>query len=211
MLRFAPDGAFVKSWRGADSGFYGPRDIALGPNKLLYIVDQGRARIVRYDPETEDSTTWGIAGAGEGEFRDATGISVGGGFVFVADPGNGRVQVFDLDGKFIKQWPVPQWEKTGGFSPDVAFDPDTKLVYVSNGSTKEVLVFDMDGTFVDTLKPEAPSEFNNPSSLAISKTPKGKRMHVLNTGSDIIATGDPSVSIMDLGSKTAAKPKASGK
>ena len=58
-----------------EGGFYGPRDIAFGPNKQLYVIDQGLTRIAKFDPATESFTVWGSSGAGEGQFNEATNMS----------------------------------------------------------------------------------------------------------------------------------------
>ncbi len=52
-------------------------------------------------------TAWGGKGDGPGQFNDPTGIAVAGGEVFVADARNGRIQVFDLDGNFKRQFGSP--------------------------------------------------------------------------------------------------------
>src|SRR5204863_4929190 len=75
FLKYNPEGVFVKEYNGPDTGFYGPRDLVIGTNNQIYIVDQGRTRIARFQPASEDfSYIWGVSGTGEGEFRDATGI-----------------------------------------------------------------------------------------------------------------------------------------
>ena len=47
---------------------------------------------------------WGEKGTGPGQFNDPTGIAIAGDEVFVADSRNGRIQVFDLKGKFLRQF-----------------------------------------------------------------------------------------------------------
>lgn len=183
LIKFNADGNFEKQWSGPEPGFYGPRDVAIGPNKQLYILDQGRSRVVRLDPESENFTQWGQKGTGEGEFDDPTGLAVGGDRVFVTDAANNRIQVFDLDGKFIRQWDVPEWSKYLWHYPDAAFDAQAKRLYVTSGWTNEVLVFDADGNRLDSLKPiEEPAKLDNPSSLILANAKSGKRLYVLNTG-----------------------------
>ena len=199
LLKFRADGTFVKEWQGTNFPFYGPRDIAFDAEGRLYIVDQGRTRIVRFNPETEDFFAWGTPGSGDGEFTQPTGIAVDGGEVYVTDTGNDRVQIFDLDGNFIRQWPVVQWGKDDQTFPDIAFDGITKRLYVSSGKTTEILVFDVEGRSIPSVKPVAPYVLNNPSSLFITNGPNGNRLLVLNSGSDIPITGNPSVAIIELG------------
>ncbi len=182
LVKFNAYGTFEKQWSGPAPGFYGPRDVAIGPYKQFYVLDQGRNRVVRLDAEGENFAEWGQNGANEGEFFDPTGLDVLGDRVFVADAGNKRIQVFDLDGKFIRQWAVPEWDKNLWHFPDVAFDAQTNRLYATSGLTNEVLVFDADGNRLESLKPAAPAALDNPSSLVLADTTSGKRLYILNTG-----------------------------
>lgn len=181
LVKFKADGSFVKEWPGPDSGFYGPRDISFGPNGLLYIVDQGRTRVARFDPANDSFIVWGTAGSAEGQFSDPSGIAVGGGYVFVTDTGNGRIQVFDLDGTFVRQWPVPQWENDVHFITDAAFDEATGTLYVSSGKTNEMLAFDKDGNRIEGPKPADEAGFGTPSSLAIQSAGKKRTLLILDS------------------------------
>ena len=188
LVKLGPDGKFIKEWKGPDPGFYGPRDIAFGPNKNLYIVDQGRTRIVRFDPSTEAFTSWGTSGAGEGQFLESTGITIGNDLVFVADLGNNRIQVFDLDGKFIRMWEVPPWERYVWHYPDLAIDEQAKLLYVTNGWKKEILVYDVNGMPIQSdVKPDGHGEFENPSGICFLEANKKKRILTVNTGSSNVS------------------------
>lgn len=182
LIRFAADGKFLKEWKGPDTKFYGPRDLAFGPNKQLYILDQGNARVLRFDPATEAFAEWGSGGEGEGQFKEPTGLTVGNGFVFVADAGNNRLQVFDLEGKFVRQWEIPAWDRFLWHYPDAVFDGQTKRLYVTSGWSNEVLAFDVEGNLAQGFKPEGDGKLENPSSLAILESKKSRRLIVLNTG-----------------------------
>jgi sugar lactone lactonase YvrE len=194
LVRFAPDGNLDKEWRGSQPGFSGPRDVEIGPNGQLYIIDQGQARVVRFDPASEEFSSFGGPGSGDGQFNQPTGIGIGGGFVFVADLGNNRIQVFDLSGKFVRQLEVPPWERYVWNYADVAYNERTKRLYVTNGWKKEVLVLDLSGNILDSLKPPLLDELNNASSLVLSND----RLYVLNTGSDAFDAGEPKVNVFEL-------------
>lgn len=68
------------------------------------IVDAGNSRVQVFDAEGRYVTTWGSAGSDAGRFNFGGGQSVrdfvgsvavdAAGYIYVADPGNGRVQVF---------------------------------------------------------------------------------------------------------------------
>ncbi|QQS32483.1 MAG: NHL repeat-containing protein [Acidobacteriota bacterium] len=184
LLRFNAKGEFEKEWSGPpEMDFYGPRDIAIAANGSLYIVDQGRTRIVRFDPEKETFSQWGTRGDGEGQFVESTGIAVGAGNIFVADNGNGRIQVFDLDGKFIRQWEVPAWEKFVWNFPDIAVDEKRKLLYVSNGWKDQVFIYDFDGNLAaGAVSVASGGQLKNPTSLAFLPEKVGGNLIVLNTG-----------------------------
>jgi DNA-binding beta-propeller fold protein YncE len=182
LIKFKADGTFEKQWSGPAPGFYGPRDVAIGQNKQLYVLDQGRTRVVRLDPQGENFAEWGQKGTSEGEFSEPTGLDVTGDRVFVTDTGNNRIQVFDLDGKFIRQWTVPEWDNYLWHFPDVVFDAQANRLYATSGWTNEVLVFDADGNRLESLKSAAPANLDNPSSLVLADIKGEKRLYVLNTG-----------------------------
>ncbi len=183
LMKLEANGNILKEWKGPEPGFYGPRDIEFGPDKRLYIVDQGRVRIVRFDPSNESYSEWGGSGTGDGQFTESTGIAIGGGFILVADTGNNRIQVFDMNGVFVRKWDVPQWERYIWHYPDVLFDEVTKKVYVSNGWKKEILAFDLEGNLTESgLSPITTDELNLPSALSVWQSNKRRMLLVLNTG-----------------------------
>ncbi|MEX0637734.1 MAG: hypothetical protein WD155_03260, partial [Burkholderiales bacterium] len=49
-------------------------------------------------------TAWGEKGNGPGQFNDPVGVAVADGEVFVSDSRNGRIQVFDFDGRFKREF-----------------------------------------------------------------------------------------------------------
>src|SRR5215472_1280129 len=130
VLKLGPDGTFITKWA---PGFYGPRKIAIGPDDSVYVVDSGRNRIVKSSPDGQVLATWGSEGSGDGQFRGLTSVAVdfSSNKVYVADPTNSRIQVFDSNGKFLTKWSVPEWEQQSGFE-DLAIDPDVGRVYASS-------------------------------------------------------------------------------
>src|ERR1700752_1631160 len=181
LVKFGNDGKFVGQWAGPDPGFYGPLDVALGPQGYLYIVDQGHARIVVMDKLGNPLKEWGKKGSGDGEFDDPTGIAVGGDRVYVADLKNSRIQAFDLEGKFIRQWAIPSWRQQVFHNPDVFYDSRAHRVYVSDGATNEVLVFDPEGKSLGPRKSATSPKFDRPSGLALAEPNGLRRLYVMNT------------------------------
>ena len=162
---FDADGAFVEEWRGTEPFFYGPRDVAIAADDTVFVLDQGRARVVRRPPAGGPSAFGGL-GAGDGQLNDPTGLGVGGEIVAVADPRNGRIVVFGLDGSFVRAIPVPSWVDAPG-SPDVAVSADGSTIVATSPATNEVFAFDADGTLLGSLAPSGGDALVEPSAVAI--------------------------------------------
>jgi outer membrane protein assembly factor BamB len=89
------------------SAFNGATDIAFGPNGHLFITDgYGNARVLEYTADGKKVRQWGQPGTGPGEFNLPHAIQIDkDGTIYVADRENGRIQKFDLDGKFLSEFP----------------------------------------------------------------------------------------------------------
>ncbi|MFT3744909.1 MAG: hypothetical protein QM785_11540 [Pyrinomonadaceae bacterium] len=208
IVKFAASGTFEEYLQGPIEGFSYPTDISFGPDKQLYISDRANSQIIRIEPKTGASSKWGSSGNGDGQFGSIFGIESAGDNIFVADTQNDRIQLFGSDGKFVSQWPVQQWAKYIWHRPDIAVDFQSKRAYVTSGWSQEVLVFDLEGNLLESLKPVPPTSFNNPSSIALYVTSSGgRRLYVLNTGSDVVATGPPSILVFNLPESKGPKDK----
>jgi DNA-binding beta-propeller fold protein YncE len=114
ILKFTPEGKQLmrievgEQPTGRTSRFVGTTDIAFGPHGRLFIADgYGNARILEYTPDGKRVRQWGTAGSGPGQFRLPHGIAIDRDhIIYVADRENGRVQKFDLDGKYLGEWPL---------------------------------------------------------------------------------------------------------
>ena len=201
LLTFNPDGTPGKQLSASELKYFGARSVVTGPNKLLYVLDQGNSRVAVVDPASDRVFEWGKYGTGDGEFVEPTGLEIGDNRVYVADTGNNRIQTFDLDGKFISQWPVPEWTTYPWRYPDMAFDIDTRKLYVTSPIDKEILVFDSSGNRLESLKPTDTAALENPSALAIAATTTNKRLYVVNTGSSKV-----SIFELPLGTKKVKTP-----
>jgi DNA-binding beta-propeller fold protein YncE len=180
VQKLAADGTFIAEWKGPAPGFYGPRRIAVGPDGSVYVVDQGRPRIVKFSPDGQVLATWGSGGSNEGEFADHTSVGVNPttNKVYVADPINRRIQVFDSNGRFLTKWPVPEWGRPLGFE-DLAIDAEKARLYASSMYMNTILVFDLQGNRIETLAPTPPDKLDGPSGLALAK----HKFFVLNAAS----------------------------
>jgi DNA-binding beta-propeller fold protein YncE len=174
---FGPDGAFVREVgiAGARPGQLGSVGaIAVAPDNTLYVAD-GSNRIDRFGPGGQFIGSFGRGGTEVGQFyfgagggHDAGaggGLAIGGGFVFVSDSGNDRIQRFRLDGsegtEIVPpgQLAYPRGLAVRGFRLLVADDQHHRLV-----------VFDTGGRLLRTIAsgPGAgPGQLNFPYGVAV--------------------------------------------
>src|SRR6266516_4890827 len=187
VQKLSPDGSFIGEWKGTQLGFYGPRRIAIGPDDSVYVVYQGHNQIVKFNPDGEMLAVWGNKGNGDAQFDDPTSVAVDPATnnVYVADPLNKRVQVFDENGNFLTKWPVPEWGQPVGFE-DLAIDSQTGRLYASNAHISTVFIFDLNGTRIGSLMPKPPDKLDGPSALALAN---GK-LYVLNWGGNHVSSID---------------------
>ena len=187
VQKLAPDGTFIADWKGPEPGFYGPRRIAIGPDDSIYVVDQGRTRIVKFNPDGEVLAVWGSPGNADGQFNDPTSVAVDSitNKVYVADPRNKRIQVFDDNGKFVTKWSVPEWGQAVGFE-DLAIDSQTGRLYASSAHMSTVFIFDLNGIRIGSLTPKPPDRLEGPSALALVN----RKLYVLNMAGNHVSAID---------------------
>lgn len=93
----------------AVDGYYNqPTDIAWDAQGNMYISDgYVNSRIAKISKDGDWIKSWGEKGTGPGQFNTPHNIGIDRqGNVYVADRGNARIQVFDLDGKFLRQFKI---------------------------------------------------------------------------------------------------------
>jgi len=85
--------------------FNQPTDIAWNAAGDMFVSDGYiNSRVAKYDRNGAWVKSWGEPGQGPGQFKLPHAIAVDAqGQVYVADRANARVQVFDSDGKFLRQ------------------------------------------------------------------------------------------------------------
>jgi len=112
VIKYSPLGEKLMTIRIGEQpesagAFKGATDIAFAPNGHLFITDgYGNARVLEYTPEGKRVKQWGKPGNGPGEFHLPHAIQIDdAGTIYVADRENGRIQKFDLDGKFLGEIP----------------------------------------------------------------------------------------------------------
>lgn len=146
-----------------------PNDVAVTESGDIFIVQghspgpRGDARVLKFDKTGRFLAQWGGKGAGPGQFDVAHGIAIDAkGLLWVADRENQRVQVFDQNGKYIREM------KYAGLPCHM--DVGRQYVYMVNGFAGQVLRMDLDGkVLAATGRPgKGPGEFGEAHFIAVS-------------------------------------------
>lgn len=114
---------------------------------------------------------WGGKGAAPGQFNDPTGIAIAGAEVFVSDARNGRIQVFDLDGRFLRAFGTPGANAGELGRPMNLFVRGSEL-YVPEFFSDRIQVFDLSGRSrrIIGAPGDGPGQFNAPGGVAVDRT-----------------------------------------
>jgi len=112
VFKFDHDGKLllklgVAKIAGDDSiHFNEPTDVAVANDGSFYVSDgYGNSRIIKFSKEGKYILQWGKKGNKSGELNIPHAISVDSyGNVYVADRENNRIQKFDPNGNFLRQW-----------------------------------------------------------------------------------------------------------
>jgi len=157
VFKFTHDGKLLMKLGEANvSGndslhFNKPTDIAIAKDGSFYVSDgYGNSRIIKFSATGKYLFEWGKKGSKEVEFNIPHGISLdSNGNVYIADRENKRIQVFDPNGKYIKQFTG----NTFGAICAVAFDKTQSKLFAVDDLTffgikhqgSDVFIFDTTG------------------------------------------------------------------
>jgi DNA-binding beta-propeller fold protein YncE len=150
-----------------------PVDIAIARNGDVFIVQghtpgaMGDPRVLKFDKAGKFIKSWGGKGKEPGKFDVAHGIAIDAkGLLWVADRENQRIQIFDADGKFIREL------KYAGVP--CSLDIGDQYIYMVNGFAGQLLRLDLQGKVLAAIgKPgKGVGEFGEAHVVAVS--PKGE-------------------------------------
>src|SRR5215475_9896547 len=160
-------------WNESTQFFYEPNDVAIANNGDVFVAQghtpgtNGNPRVLKFDKNGKFIKSWGGKGREPGKFDVAHGLAFDAkGQLWVADRENQRIQIFDTDGKFIKEL------KYAGLPCSI--DIGRQNVYMVNGFAGQLLKMDLEGKVLAAMgKPgKGPGEFGEAHVLAVS--PKGE-------------------------------------
>jgi DNA-binding beta-propeller fold protein YncE len=142
--------------------FSRPTNIAFLPDGTFYITDgYTGTRVAKFAADGTFIKDWGMApedpaNPGPNEWWAVHSIAISSdGRIFAMDRNNQRMQVFDLEGKFLTMWYLsedhwPEGMESRPYSHEIFLDRETgqEVIWVSDGGTYRILKYDLDGNYL---------------------------------------------------------------
>ena len=147
--------------------FNEPNDMAFGSQGEIFVVQghgRGEPKVVKFDKDGNFIKAWGKKGTGPGEFDIAHSIAIDAqGLVYVADRNNQRIQVFDADGKYLRE------SKHPGTPCGLFIDPNQNL-WLAHGHAGRLIKLDLNGNVLGSTgsQGKGPGQFGEAHFLAVS-------------------------------------------
>jgi len=170
VLKLSPDGRVLLSLgRMRTPGddvlhFNQPTDVAFDREGNIYVADgEGNSRVLKFNKDGNVLGVWGMKGTGPGQFDLPHSIAIDGDLVYVGDRENARIQIFDLDGRYLREWKL-------GHPFGLFIDPD-HFIYISDAIASRILKINREGKIVGVLDGPAPDKGRHfdPHSLAVGR------------------------------------------
>jgi DNA-binding beta-propeller fold protein YncE len=131
---------------GDDVGHFNqPTDVAWDRDGNIYVTDgYGNSRVLKFDKYGRKLLGWGMKGNGPGQFDTPHTIVIDGDLVYVGDRENARIQIFDTNGRFLRQWNL-------GHPFGLALMPD-HFLFMADAIAGRILKIDPQGRVVGSIK-----------------------------------------------------------
>ena len=142
--------------------FNGMADLAVARNGDIFVADgEGpNTRVVKFSKDGTFLDWWGGKGTAPGQFDTPHSIAIDSqGLLYVADRANNRIQVFDQQGHFLRQWT--------NFGTPWGVTVRDGLIYVVDGTANNCLFIARiaDGTVLQRI-----DGLSNPTAVAVDST-----------------------------------------
>jgi len=151
----------------APYAFDRPTGVAVDSRGDVYVADGYKnTRVVKYTADGRYIQHWGKPGTANGEFNLVHDVAVDAqDFIYIADRGNKRVQVFTSNGGFIAKW------EGIGVPWGLAYDKWRNLMWVCDGDNGRISKLNLDGEVLGVFgeNGKEPGQFDQVHNLAVDE------------------------------------------
>lgn len=144
--------------------FNQPTDVAWDSAGNIYVTDgYGNSRVLKFDKYGNPLMGWGMKGSGPGQFDLPHSIVIVNDVIYVGDRDNARIQVFDLNGRFLREWRL-------GHPYGLSVGPD-RMIYMADAEAGHILKLNREGRVTGILQGPVPGQgpHFDPHEIAIGK------------------------------------------
>jgi DNA-binding beta-propeller fold protein YncE len=148
-----------------------PEGIAVDPEGNIFVADNSSGYIKKFDKHYRYLNTFSDFGTEPGENMDAEFMDITHGLLYLADTGNNRVDVFDLEGNFKFDF-GGKGSGTGQMRrPEAAKADSQGNIWVSDLGNNRILLYSKDGQFLKQWGKEgnAKGQFRKPTGIALDQ------------------------------------------
>lgn len=179
---FSSDGEYLRDFPSSSSLVKKPLALTYAHSKI-YITDIGDQTVKIFNRRGSLLNKFGQPGTGNGQFAYPNGIAVAeDGTIFVADSNNGRVQIFDSHGSFLRLF-----EGKLSLPRGVVVDKSQR-VHVTDALFHKVFVFDKKGNFLFSYgngKAGLGTDLAVPNGIAFND--KAPKLFITDRGKDCVS------------------------
>ncbi len=145
-----------------------PTDVAIAPDGSIFVSQGhsvGEPKILKFDSSGRYLKSWGGRGSLPWQFQVAHSIVIKDGLLYVGDRENRRIEIFDLDGNFVKGW-VYQGMACSLFAAADGY------LYMTTGFDGQIVKIDMNGKVLGAVgRPgEGAGEYGEAHDLVVSRS-----------------------------------------
>ncbi len=185
-------GKYLSQFAGkgdGDDNMEKPEGIAVDPQGNVFVADYTTGYVKVFDKDYTWQKTFSEYGTGPGQNIKSEFMDVYDGKLYMAEAGNHRVNVFDLQGKFLFLFGGEGTEPGKMNVAEASKINSEGKVYVSDLKNDRIQVFDKDGKFVKTWGKTGagPGELKTPAGVAIDKH---DHVYVTEIGNDRVQVFD---------------------
>ncbi len=184
---YTPEGEFIRP--------LGEKPLAVATDSNGNVWETtGGSTVKEYSTANKLLTTFGEKGEGKGQLKEADGIAVSNGTVFVTDAANNKVVEFTTAGKYITEF-GSKGKESGQFSKPkgIAVEPAAEVLYVVDSANNRVEEFSTSGTYLTQFGSEGkePGQLKSPEGIAVNTS---NDVYVADKGNNRIEEWTPSES-----------------
>jgi hypothetical protein len=179
------NGRFARMLGAGAGEFIKPNGIAVTREQVVYVVDSEARNIKIFAPNGRLQSSFGSRGWDNGQVEYPTDVAIDetAGELFVADYGNRRVAVFDLDGVWLRNLWAPnndQGDPAFFRIAGIGIGPSGNL-YIVDSALASVTILTPDGALVDIIGYQLGSYWTGELNVPIDAATNGSSLYVTSS------------------------------